>query len=282
MKFPVNKLPLFRSLLALLLVLVCLTAQVLGAQFDEIVVLPEEYGKIIYQTDTGAPARIYIIANSHRSAFSGNSANETLQSQIETYRIGEWLISQEKVGLLFPEGFFGSWEKKSLPTERSDALDDNVALKQRLSDTSTFVNAEILLHEVHGIELEQVEDRPIYLQVRKLLNSRLNENVQSADADIDIESLQQLRTAAILQQSISALGSASHRGAMLTIGFSHLAHIITYLETGKALENVLDSDAENLSAFQPKVDPPGIPVDISVIVPRVLLSKPLLALNERR
>lgn len=260
----------------------CLAAQVLGAQFEEIVELPEEYGKIIYQTDTGAPARIYIIANSHRSAFSGSSAHETLQSQVETYRIGEWLISQERVGLLFPEGFFGSWEKKSLSAERSDTLADNVALKQRLSDTSSFVNAEILLHEVHGIELEQVEDRPIYLQVRKLLNSRLNENVQSADADIDIESLQQLRTAAILQQSISALGSASPRGAMLTIGFSHLAHIITYLEAGKVLETTLDSDVGILSTFEPEIDPLGIPVDFSVIVPRVLLSKPLLALNERR
>lgn len=276
-----NKLPLFRSLSLLLLALTCLTVQVFGVESKGIVPFPQEYGKIVYRTDTGAPARIYIITNSHRSAFSGHNGNETLQSQVETYRIGEWLISQEQVDLLLPEGFFGSWEQKKVSTDSPGTLADNKALQQRLTDTSTFVNAEILLHEVYGIGLEQVEDRSIYQRTRELLHKRLNNNTLLTAADPEIEYLQQLRSTAILQKSIAVLKSTSYRGAMLTIGFSHLDDIITCLESGEIRPANQSNHGEFMSASYSDLPSSGIPLDISVIVPNALLTEPLLAMNQQ-
>ena len=280
---PTQKRPLVRTIFLVALALVCLTTRSLAVEIPNVVSegsFPEQYGKVVYRTDTGAPARIFIIANSHRSAFSGDNGSETLQSQVETYRIGEWLINRAQVDLLLPEGFFGSWEKKDVAAGSSGVFIDKAALQNRLADTSTFVNAEMLLHEVHGVGLEQVEDRALYLQTRKLLQSRLNNNsllaVSAGEADT-LDALQRLRTAVILQNSLAAMGSVPHRGAVLTLGLAHLNHIITYLDAGAFLSPALQKGGKALPELDSKHAPSSASVDISVIVPNALLDASLLA-----
>jgi hypothetical protein len=285
-----NRLNRSITLLLMLPILLWLTVQPLLASPVETTSgqhLPSEYGQVIYRTDTNAPARIYIIANSHRSAATGANGSETLQAQIETFRIGEWLIHQEHVGLLFPEGFFGHQEKAFSAAETPHPFDKR-ALQQRLADTSVFTNAELLLHEQHGITLHQVEDRSIYLKTREqILSGRNESSLLSPSTTHELEYLQRLRTSTILQNSIQAL-LESHRdqalppsqSAILTIGLSHLDHVITYLETGMVQSPASLISKETYPPGQAKLDLLEAPIDITVIVPRSLLEKPLLVMAD--
>lgn len=205
---------------------------------DDEINLPEQLGEIVYQTQPATVSKIYIIANGHRSAINGANTDKTLQAQVETFRIGEWLIKQKQVELLLPEGFLGGMgSTKSIDTKKH--LFDGETLFNSLADTSHFVNAELLLHENYGIGLEQIEDRKLYHDIRDRLSSSLEPGAQfSFTLNREIAYLQKLRTARILQSAPLVISTAYQQGriaapnAMLTIGLSHLEDIISFLESG--------------------------------------------------
>ncbi|MCC6346396.1 MAG: hypothetical protein IT388_04340 [Nitrospirales bacterium] len=162
------------------------------------------------------------------------------------YKIAEWLIAQEGVQLLLPEGLFKrkpeSDERMMLITSVLDEKRGNSfsfqAVKERLSNNSVYLNAEMLLKEYHGIHTRQIEDRALYEAVGECLNRLEDAAVDMTEAALLREELcylQEKRTAVMLQKAPEIIEEEFHRGtlatrkAIFTIGLSHIADIIRYL-----------------------------------------------------
>ncbi len=199
--------------------------------------LPDEYGSIIYRQGERFPGQIYIVGQSHRSAVTGENGPDTLRSQIEIYRIGEWLLGQRNVELLLPEGYL---RKKDISSAGSispaaePAHLDNQTLLNRLSDTRRFVNADMLLKSYCNIRLGQVEDRGLYGEVRRLLEQTIDGGVEESMAEL--VATQKKRTEAMVRNIPGVVEEAFESGricsrrAIFTIGMAHLRDIIEMLE----------------------------------------------------
>ncbi len=239
--------------------------------------VPEQLGTIVYQTEPEASSRIYIIANGHRSAINGANTTSTVQAQIETFRIGEWLIKQNRIDLLLPEGFFGEMGRSRVIDAGKGPI-DNQTLQDALADTTHFINAELLLHEQYGIALGQIENRQLYRDVRDRLRSRLKAGAEfSFTLYSELAHLQKLRTAYLLQAAPAVTAAAYQQGriaapnAMMTIGLSHLQDLISFLESGRtdfgqqtegSAYPLLDTDLEQIKNH----------IGITVVVPRTLMT----------
>jgi hypothetical protein len=241
--------------------------------------LPATLGEIVYQTKVAASSHIFIIVNAHRSAITGANAGDSVQAQIETFRIGEWLIRQNRIELLLPEGFFGQMGKADVVGGETRLL-DRQTLEDSLEDTSMFMNAELLLHNNYGIGLEQVEDRQLYRRARERLRASLEVQtgiVQANSAELDY--LQKLRTATILQSAPAVIESVYQEGriaapnAMLTIGLSHLDDIIAFLEAGEVSIATKPTDATNFPALGSELELLKKQVGVTVIVPPILVGQ---------
>ena len=241
--------------------------------------LPAELGTIVYRTPGASSSTIYIIANGHRSALSGANQPKVLQAQIETFRIGEWLLSRNRIALLLPEGFFGEMVAVDGAEADSRRLDSRT-LQTALTDTTHFVNAELLLHEKYGIGLEQVEDRQLYLDVRdRFASSRRGGGDFSFTLFSELAYLQKLRTASMLQTAPTVIAAAYRQGriaapnAMMTIGLDHLQDMIAFLQAGeidmaglRTAERFFPPQHGGLELFKRQVG-------VMVIVPRALLAE---------
>jgi hypothetical protein len=210
--------------------------------------IPPEYGAIIYQKKGASQKHIYIVGDSHRSALTGRNGRNTVRAQIEIYRIGEWLIRNEGVQLVLPEGFFKR-RPADLPATRAAAVEptrvngkipiDDRLLEERLADDSVFTSAEMLLKAHHNVLIQQVEDERLYVAVGEFL--RLTEGVSNSAYipiffHMELEQMQERRTAAMLQNIPEAIdyefqgGRISNRKAIFTIGMGHIDEIIRYLK----------------------------------------------------
>ena len=238
--------------------------------------LPNELGTIVYQKNPDHPQQVFIIGNSHRSSTSGKNGSQTVPAQVQTYRIAEWLILQHQVELLLPEGFFGRQERIEIIDEivRHDAA----ALEEALADTSTFINADLLLHRNYGIALHQIEDRDLYRNARDHLHAGLEGGYRlPASYGLELEYLQERRSAAILQKIPAVINAAYHQGeivqprAILTIGMAHLDEILKFLEMERM--EILAPPVGN-SGFQDYKETLELlaqGVGVTVIVPSALL-----------
>lgn len=200
--------------------------------------LPSELGTIVYQKNPEHPLQVFIIGNSHRSSASGENGRQTVPAQVQTYRIAEWLILQHQVELLLSEGFFGRQEKVEIVA--AIGRNDGATLEAALADTSTFINADLLLHRNYGIALHQIEDRNLYRSARDHLHAGLQSGHRlAASFGLELEYLQERRSAAILQKLPAVINAAYQQGqiaqprAILTIGMSHLDEIIKFLKMEK-------------------------------------------------
>lgn len=247
--------------------------------------LPAHLGEVVYQQNSDRNDRIYIIAQSHRSAITGEENGNCQRVQAEVYRIGEWLIANEKVEALLPEGYFcelpASGRKPDQPVRKkvgATRLDD-AALVARLSDPSVFANADRLLYANYNLSLCQVEDRGLYLTAVEKLRSLLSVTPQKQPDPGALASLmyyQQKRSAVILRNIPQALAGdeARDRGeihrAMLTIGLAHVGTIIDFLNNGKAQVLPPINTTGSLKAFT--CDLRGLEKNyaITVILPRTL------------
>lgn len=205
--------------------------------------IPPQYGKVIYRLNEKSPNQLFIIALGHRDTLTCLNGDNTSKVQAEVYKIGDWLIHSQGLGLLLPEGFFKSTsakvEKNTTPsTPSSCALLDMKALEERLSDNTAYVNAEMLLKETHPLRLRQVEDKELYDAVRSNLVKLISCGEDSRDYSLlksKLDYLQEKRTAAMLQKIPGIVDDEFQRGniktrkAILTVGLSHLPEIIRYL-----------------------------------------------------
>ncbi len=259
--------------------------------------IPAEYGEIIYRFNEKSPNQIFIIGISHRDALTCLNGNNTSRVQAEIYKIGDWLIHNQGLELLLPEGFFRSVsariEKKNIdaPGRESGCISiDMVALEKRLSNNKIYVNAEMLLKENHSLRLDQIEDKGLYEAVRNHLLKLASCREGSADYSrlkSELGYLQEKRTAAMLQKIPQIVndefqqGNIKTRKAIFTIGMLHLHEIITYLTEQRikihAPLSVLYGNEGDRAELNLQKENFGV----SVIIPRTLASdSKILEINE--
>ena len=211
--------------------------------------IPPQYGKVIYQLNEKSPNQLFIIALGHRDTVTCLNGDNTSRIQAEVYKIGDWLIHSEGLGLLLPEGFFKSTstkiEKRNIDapgTLSSCTLLDMKALEEKLSDNTAYINAEMLLKETHPLRLRQVEDKRLYDAVRNNLLKLIGCGEDVSNYSLlksKLDYLQEKRTAAMLQKIPGIVddefqrGNIKNRKAILTVGLSHLPEIIRYLNENR-------------------------------------------------
>lgn len=238
--------------------------------------LPGELGTIVYQKNPEHPLQVFIIGNSHRSSASGKNGSQTVPAQVQTYRIAEWLIRQHQIDLLLPEGYFGRQEKTEIV--ETIVRHDGAALEEALADTSTFINADLLLHRNYGIALHQIEDRNLYRNARDHLHAGLQSGYRlPASFSLELEYLQERRSAAILQKLPAVINAAYHQGqiaqprAILTIGMAHLDEIIKFLMMERMEILAPPTGASGFQDYKETLDLLAQGVGVTIIVPSTLL-----------
>jgi len=209
--------------------------------------IPAEFGEVIYRCNQESPNQLFIIGMAHRDSLTGLNGPNIARIQAEVYKLGEWLIQNERCGLLLPEGFFAgpaaraAIQQKRAADEKLSCPEsiDIKSLEEKLSDPRSFVNAELLLKRNYPFKLRQVEDSKIHRAagdlIRKLVSCG-NDNSEYLRVKSDLDSLQEIRTAFMLQR-IPGIIQDEFRGgniktpkAILTLGLSHLPRIIRNLE----------------------------------------------------
>ncbi len=239
--------------------------------------VPAEYGEIVYQKNAHSPQQIFIIGQSHRSAITGQDCPDNAKVQAEIYRIGEWLIQKKNVEMLLPEGFF----KRASPKDSSRKLAvrgasplDSKSLEEKLTDTTRFVNADLLLNDSFNVRLGQIENEQLYWDIRRLmLEAKQNNNLQLLT---ELDKLQDERTAAMLQNIPGVVeeafqeGSIVHRRAMFTIGLAHLKGIIHFLQNGSLQLPIVNSPQSDMEIIEASLKLLDQGYGVTVIIPKTL------------
>ena len=90
-------------------------------------ILPPQYGRVIYQLNEKSPNQVFIIGLSHRDTLTCLNGDNTSKVQAEVYKIGDWLIHNQGLELLLPEGFFKSTSTKMEKKDISAAIKPTAA-----------------------------------------------------------------------------------------------------------------------------------------------------------
>ena len=214
--------------------------------------IPSEYGEVIFSCNADSPNQLYIIGTGHRDTLSGANGAYTVKSQIDVYRIGEWLIRNRGLELLLPEGFFRNKPAKDEDGKSTEiaspahpgrrASPDTKELEEKLEEDCIYTNAEMLLIESHGIKSRQVEDADLYHAATArigLIEKNRDNPYALLTIKSDLDYLQERRTAAMLQKIPGIIeneyseGGIRNKSALFTIGLDHISEIIRYLEQKK-------------------------------------------------
>jgi hypothetical protein len=247
---------------------------------------PAEYGETLYECNPAREKQVFIIGMGHRDALTGANGPRTARVQAEVYKVGEWLIREEGVELILPEGFFkspGGGKASGSPSavaekkRSADALDLK-GLEAKLSDPKIFVNAEILWKRNYGISLQQVEDRDCYegvgALVAKLAAGCSADEYTRTRANLD--SLQDRRTALMLQKIPEIIDREygekriKTRKAILTIGLSHIPPILKFVKEGGfrlSSQAAANDDFDTLNLLRQNFR-------VSILIPRSLADDP--------
>jgi hypothetical protein len=212
--------------------------------------IPPEFGEVIYQYNQKSPAQVFIIGMAHRDSLTAQSIPNVARVQAEVYKLGQWLIQNERCELLLPEGFFAPPAGKTGRALRRAADEklicpesiDLKTLEEKLSDNRSFINAELLLKGNYSLRLRQVEDENFYRAagecIRKLVNGG-EDQAEYLRVKSQLDYLQERRTAAMVQKIPEIIQAEFRQGnikaprAIFTIGLSHLPSIIRYLEENR-------------------------------------------------
>ena len=242
--------------------------------------IPLAFGQVIYRVNENSLKQVYIIGISHRSAETGQNGSNTVKTQADIFRIGEWLSHNRELQLLLPEGYFTAKVNYCPPTVLGlpAGLLDNSLLEKKLADESRFVNAEMLLKENCQIHVSQVEDRDLYDTVySSLLSLQSTDTSQSPQERLSrLQYLQELR-AAVLLQKISEIidrelnsGEIKNRSAMFTIGLNHIQDFVRYFQSNKIQIETPPSAPRQLANVQSEVNLLKTGYGVTIIIPRTL------------
>lgn len=291
---PSNSLPFSRlgwNLLLLLVLFFLLLVFIEGSAYPaeaEPCLLPQDYGEVVCRYNEKSPNQLYIIGMSHRDTLTRSNGRGTSRVQAEVYKIGEWLIRNQGVELLLPEGFFvdspGKTAEKEAQGSALPAFPGGVnieLLEQRFSDDSTFINAEMLLRENFPLLVKQVEDRDLYQTVfeniRLLVGSKGNlERNFLIRSELDYH--QKKRVGTMLQKIPEIVneefreGHIGNKKVLFTIGLSHISSILNYLEERKI---TVRSPLFTSVKYEDYIDELNLAKQnfgISIILPRALIN----------
>jgi hypothetical protein len=258
--------------------------------------IPSEYGEVIYRYNEKSPNQLFIIGMSHRDSISRLNGQNTSRVQAEVYKLGEWLIQNRGLELLLPEGFFkkkaqmakGKFRTTAANGYRSEPLDIKIT-EEKLSDTTSFINAEMLLMKNYPLRTQQVEDQKWYdavgCFVRKLASSGNSCDYYLVKSELDY--LQERRTAALLQRIPEIINAEYHEGdikskrALFTIGMSHLCKIIKYLDESKIRIYSPLGNSNNNEDYIADLNLLRENFGVFIIIPRTLANDPkILEINK--
>jgi len=247
--------------------------------------LPSQYGEVIYRFNEESPNQIFIIGLSHRDSLTCLNGDITSRVQAEVFQIGDWLIHNQGLELLLPEGFFKSTPVKiqktnisAMERENRYIVHDMQALGKRLSDNKVYVNAEMLLKETHSIRLRQVEDQALYDAVRANI-LKLATNGPACDysaVNSELEYLQERRTAAMLQKIPEIIndelqqGDIRSRRAIFTIGLYHVHEIIRFLNENKIIIRAPKPASTGMKDYAAELNLQRENFGVSIILPKTL------------
>jgi hypothetical protein len=213
--------------------------------------MPLEYGEVIYRINAQSPKQLYIIGINHKDPDSGANNSTTVQTQMEIFRIGEWLKKNMSLNLLLPEGYFTDRQASTAPitARKASAFQslntfnpvhlDNLLIQEKLAADTPYVNAEMLLMKYHSFRASQVEDKNMYDAVRNSLcklKTTSAEPSRTAGNIAELLYLQEVRTAQILQNIPGVIegeflnGAIGNRSALFTIGLNHIKDIFRYIQ----------------------------------------------------
>lgn len=248
--------------------------------------VPPQYGQVIYRFNPESPNQIFIIGLSHRDSLTCRNGDITSRVQSEVFKIGDWLIHNQELGLLLPEGFFKSTSSKiqgnpvtAAQKESSCASYDMNALEKRLSDNKVYVNAEMILKETHPIRLRQVEDKPIYDAVRACILRLVSSQGPARDYSVvnsELEYLQERRTAAMLQKIPEIVndefqqGNIKNKKAIFTVGLYHIHEIIRFFKENKITIHAPKSPSVGIKDYSAELSLQKENFGITIILPGIL------------
>jgi hypothetical protein len=247
-------------------------------------IVPPEYGEVIYRHNEESPNQIFIIGLSHRDSLTCLNGDMTSRVQSEVFKIGDWLIHHQELGLLLPEGFFKSSSPKSQKNLISAAQSncasyDMKILEKRLSDDKIYVNAEMLLKETHPIRLGQVEDKKLYDAVRASILKLASNQGPACDYAVlnsELEYLQERRTAAMLQKIPEIVndefqqGNIKNRKAIFTVGLFHIHEIIRFLNENRIQIDAPKPASAGLKDYTAELNLQKENFGITIILPALL------------
>lgn len=250
---------------------------------------PEEYGKVVYTKEGEGRKQVYIIFQAHRSSVTGLNNRATAEAQSDIYRIQEWLVRNEDVQLLLPEGFFRKSARSKSNIKSASAHEAEISvypledddLMRLLSDTSEFVSADKLLYQHSNIRLQQIENRELYFEVYRCLSGTRWSSDPSASTRLGF--LQSKRNAHLLQKLPEVIeeeyetGRIGSRKAIFTIGLAHAPDIIRFVEEQRIAGRFIESGGSG-EKHELKLAKNGY--HITMIIPRALIAvSDQLALN---
>ncbi len=259
--------------------------------------VPSQYGEIIYRSNPESPNQVFIIGLSHRDSLTCVNGDVTSRVQAEVFKIGDWLIHNQGLELLLPEGFFKSSsakiEKKNAgttDTASSCAPYDMKTLEKRLSDNKVYVNAEMILKETHPIKLQQIEDKPLYDAVRANILKLASSQGPACDYSLvnsELEYLQEMRTAAMLQKIPEIVndevqqGDIKSRKAIFTVGLYHIHEIIRFLNESKIDIHAPKPASTALRDYSAELNLNKENFGVCIILPRTLVeNQKILEVNK--
>jgi hypothetical protein len=258
--------------------------------------VPSQYGEVIYRFNEETPNQIFIIGLSHRDSLTYLNGDITSRVQAEVFKIGDWLIHNQGVSLLLPEGFFKSpstkIQTKNVSTaerENSCASYDMKVLEKKLSDNKVYVNAEMLLKETHPIRLRQVEDKPLYDAVRANIVKLVSQG-PACDYSVvnsELEYLQERRTAAMLQKIPEIVNDEFQQEnirngkAIFTVGLFHIHEIIRFLNENKIIIHAPKSASTGIRDYTAELNLQKQNFGVTIILPSILMKdQKILEINK--
>lgn len=262
-------------------------APVSDVRLSEYLSMPTEFGEIIYRLNEKSPRQLYIVASSHRGTEDSLNNDNTVQTQAEIFRIGEWLNKCKDIELVLPEGFFnakgvevGLVQHAKLDLSDTAGINvNNALLHEKLADQTRYVNAEILLMEYFKMHASQVEDEAIYNAVCRVMHKMRidgSKNFTLVEMQAQLLYLQQLRTAKLLQKIPLVIeeergsGTIRNSTAMFTIGLSHIPDIIRYLDESRIWVNAPTYPGSTFKSHLAELNLLKKDFGITIIIPRTL------------
>lgn len=212
-------------------------------------IVPEEYGRIVFQKNPNAENQLYIIPNSERHPDTGIFDEHELKVQVSVYRIGEHLIKSRGVKLILEEGLFAEHDYRGLHENYRLKVKRELGNKFKLSPSDSDLE-QILIAGTGSIGGDYGIDASDLLG---LYHQTINQGAENKNAynsadrflrdpshDFVLQYFNELRSALILINAPNVIareiqaGRIKTRTAIMPIGNAHLDEMVRFVQDDRA------------------------------------------------